>query len=95
MARGSKAAAIRQYTSEHPEAKAAEIVAALKAQKIKVSTTQVYGIISKSNGKAPAMSRKHEHLTGGPLTYAKALAVAAGGIQQARDVLETLAELQV
>ena len=36
MAKNSKAAKIREYLGEHPEAKAADVVAALKSREVEV-----------------------------------------------------------
>lgn len=94
--RGSKAAAIRQYKSEHPEAKATDIVKALKAQRIKVSMTQVYGIISKSNGKTPTPKPKSSPVVSDmPLIHAKQFVMASGGLEQARKVLDFIESLQL
>lgn len=104
--RGSKANAVREYIQNHPTAKTREIVDALAKKRITVSESQVYMILEKAkgNGKSPApgaaVDLPEEPLapnsfTGGPLMFAKVLAVKAGGIEQARAVLECLADLQL
>jgi hypothetical protein len=102
--RGRKAAAIREYIEQNPNAKATEIVNGLAAKRIKVSPTQVYAMLS--NGKAPAspapapVVREEGSLYGPdiskqPLLHATEFARVCGGIAQARKMLDTLDSLQV
>ncbi len=93
MARGSKAAAIREHIEQNPDAKASDVIKSLKAQRIKVSATQVYGIMSKSNGKAP--TKAPEPAGDQPLLQAKAFIVSAGGVDKARAMIDTLVSLQL
>ena len=55
----SKAAKIRALLAERPDAKAKEIVEALKAQKVRVSVAQVYNVKATSgNGKPKPAAKK-------------------------------------
>jgi hypothetical protein len=99
--RGEKAAAIREYRNQHPEAKATEIRKALAKQKIKVSPNQVYSILSEPAQKpAEAMPAKQEpngqpNVKDMPLVHAKQFVVAAGGLTEARKVLDFIESLQL
>jgi hypothetical protein len=90
----SKAAKIRAVLAERPDAKAKEVVEALAAKKVKVSTAQVYMVKSASgkssaNGK-PAAKKASPYDS---LVQAKKLADAMGGVDKARAALEVLARL--
>jgi hypothetical protein len=87
----SKAAKIRALLAERPDAKAAEVVEALKAQKVKVSVAQVYNVkaTSGANGK-PAAKKASGYES---LIQAKKLADAMGGVDKARAALDVLARL--
>jgi len=89
----SKAAKIRAVLAVRPDAKAKEVVEALKAQKVKVSAAQVYMVKSagggKSNGKPPAKKASGYEA----LVQAKKLADAMGGIDKARAAMDVLARL--
>lgn len=52
--RGSKVAAIREYIEQNPKAKQREIVEALAKRRIKVSSSQVYGVLSNGTALKPA-----------------------------------------
>jgi hypothetical protein len=96
--RGSKAAAVREYIQEHPTAKTREIVDALAKQRIKVSESQVYAILGKSNGEvaAPkAPTTNGQPAAEQPLLTTKAFVIAAGGIDKARASIDELASLQL
>ncbi len=90
MARNSKAAKIREYLAEHPDAKAADVVAALKSQRVKVSVAHVYQL--KTNGK-PKRAKRANGDTLSALIEAKKLAVKLGGVDKARAALDALAKL--
>ena len=91
----SKAAKIRALLVERPDTKASEIVAALAAQKVKVTPGQVYnlkstmGITTGGNGK-PAAKKASAYES---LIQAKRLADAMGGVEKARAALDVLAKL--
>ncbi len=87
MKRRNKAAKIRQYLADHPDAKAADVVAALKSQRVKVSAAQVYNVMS--NGKP----RRRKGDTLAALIEAKKLAVKLGGVEKAREAINALAKL--
>ena len=91
MARNSKAAKIREYLAEHPDAKAADVVAALKSQRVEVSAAHVYQLKAK-NGKPRRVSRSNGDVLSA-LIEAKKLAKKLGGVDKARDALNALAKL--
>jgi hypothetical protein len=94
MAQNSKAAKIREYLAEHPEAKAGDVVAALKSQRVKVSVAHVYQLKS-ANGK-PRRVKGVKRPKGDTLTAlieAKKLADKLGGVERARAAVEALAKL--
>jgi hypothetical protein len=101
--RGAKSAAIREYIEQKPGAKAREVIDALAKQRIKVSANQVYALLNKSNGEAaPKAPEATAPESNGQLPaydtvllQAKEFAVAAGGIEQARWVLDALSKLQL
>jgi hypothetical protein len=86
--RRNKAAQIREFLAEQPEASAAEVVKALASQRVRVSPAQVY------NAKATAGKPK---ASGSPgyesLIQAKRMADAMGGVEKARAALDVLAKL--
>jgi len=86
----SKAAKIRALLAERPDAKAKEVVEALKAQKVKVSTAQVYMVKSASGNGKPAAKKASGYES---LIQAKKLADAMGGVEKARAALDVLARL--
>jgi len=93
----SKAAKIRALLAERPDAKASEVVAALAAQKIKVTPGQVYNLKStigkpaSGNGKPKTAAKKASGYES--LIQAKKLADAMGGVEKARAALDVLARL--
>ena len=94
MAKNSKAAKIRDYLADHPDAKAADVVAALKSQRVKVSAAHVYQLKS-ANGK-PKRSKSARRSKGDTLTAlieAKKLADKLGGVDRAREAVNALAKL--
>lgn len=88
MARSSKAAKIREYLADHPDAKAADVVGALKSQRVKVTAAHVYQLKA-ANGKPKRA--KGDTLTA--LIEAKKLADKLGGVDKAREALSALAKL--
>ena len=92
MAKDSKAAKIRAYLASNPDAKAADVVAALKAQRVKVSVAHVYQLKA-ANGKPKrrAKAAKGDMLTA--LLEAKKLADKLGGVDRAREALNALAKI--
>ena len=91
MAKNSKAAKIREYLAEHPDAKAADVVAALKSQRVKVSAAHVYQLKAK-NGKPKRAARSSSDALAA-LIEAKKLVVKLGGVERAREALNALAKL--
>ncbi len=89
MAKSSKAAKIREYFADHPDAKAADVVAALKTRKVRVSIAHVYQLKA-ANGK-PKRRAKGDMVTA--LIEAKKLVDKLGGVDQAREALIALAKL--
>ena len=93
--RGAKAQAIRDYHTAHPDAKATDIIKALREQRnIKVSPNQVYSIISKPKAK-PRVKSNGQPAGDMPLIHAKQFVVAAGGLEQARKTLDFIESLQL
>jgi len=86
--RRNKAAKIRAQLSAHPNATAKEIVATLKAQRVRVSTAQVYNVKAAMSKTGNGKRGKYEDLI-----QAKKLADALGGIDKARAALDVLAKL--
>jgi hypothetical protein len=95
--RGAKSQAIRDYLSENKKAKAADVVSALSAKGIKVSTAMVYNLKArKSMGK-----RRKKTRAGGTeishsishLLAAKEFVDATGGLKQAQGALAAFAKL--
>jgi hypothetical protein len=83
--RRNKAAKIRALLADNPDASAKEIVAALAAQRVRVSPAQVY------NAKAAMAKPKDNGYSS--LIKAKRLADAMGGVEEARRALEVLERL--
>lgn len=96
--RGAKSDAIREELKKNPEAAPKEIVATLKAKKIKVSSQMVSTLRSKQNGPAKKR-RKKRGAAGGEmvavetLVKAKKLAAQLGGVDKFRDAIDALAKL--
>ena len=86
----SKAAKIRAVLAERPDAKAKEIVEALKAQRVRVSVAQVYNVKATSGNGKPAAKKASGYES---LIQAKKLADAMGGVEKARAALDVLAKL--
>ena len=87
--RRNKAAKIRQALTDNPSASVKEIVATLKASRVRVVSAQVYAIRSTmSNGNGKRKPNAYE-----ALIQAKRLADAMGGIDKARAALDVLAKL--
>jgi len=91
----SKAAKIRALLTERPDAKAKEIVAALAAQKVKVTPGQVYNLKSTMGKPASGNGKPAAKKASGfeSLIQAKKLADAMGGVDKARAALDVLARL--
>lgn len=89
--RRNKASKIREFLAERPDASAKEVVAALAAQRVRVSPAQVYNI--KSTGAKPGRPGRPQASGYDSLVQAKKLADAMGGIDEARRALDVLAKL--
>lgn len=95
--RGAKSQAIRDYLAANKKAKASEVVAALAANGITVSTAIVYNL--KARNKMGTRRRKtaaNGHAVGLSITgliAAKKLVDTVGGIEQAREAINALAKL--
>jgi hypothetical protein len=90
----SKATKIREYLAAHPDAKAADVVKALKADRVRVTTAHVYNIKA-TNGK-PKRKAKGQAAKRDPfaaLILARRLADQVGGVDKAREALDALARL--
>ena len=86
--RRNKAAKIREFLAEQPDASAAEVVKALAAQRVRVSATQVYNVKATAGKPKASGSGGYESLI-----QAKRLADAMGGVDKARAALDVLAKL--
>jgi hypothetical protein len=91
--RHNKAALIREIQAQKPDATAKEIVDTLAAKKVKVTAAYIYTLKAK-NGK-PTDGRGKSASLGGvdALVKAKKMADQLGGIDKARELLATLAQL--
>ena len=91
----SKSERIRDYLSKNPTATAAEIVKALKKERIKVSMPLIYQQLSKA--KTPAKAKPVKSTSNGlsvaSLMEAKKLVAQAGSISEAEKALNLLAQL--
>jgi len=87
----SKAAKIRALLAERPDAKASEVVEALKSQKVRVTAAQVYNVKATSGNGKPAAKKATSGFES--LVQAKKLADAMGGLDKARAALDVLARL--
>jgi hypothetical protein len=87
--RRNKATKIRAELTANPNASAKEIIAKLKAQRVRVTPAHVYNVrAAMENG------TKKQKLSGyEALFQAKRLADAMGGIDKARAALDVLARL--
>lgn len=83
--KGSKAAAIREYLSQKPTAKAKEVVEAMAERRIKVTVAQVYGLKSKPRSEGVKLDA---------LLQAKKLVDVLGGVDKAKAALDVLAKLR-
>ena len=92
MAKSSKAAKIREYLAAHPDAKAADVVAALKSQRVMVSAAQVYNLKA-AKGKPKRRVKAAGGDTLSALIEAKKLADKLGGVERARAAVNALAKL--
>jgi hypothetical protein len=89
----NKSALIREYMAKKPDASAKEIVDALAGKRVKVTAAYIYALKAK-NGKPKAGKAKSAALGGvDVLVKAKKMADQLGGIDQARELLATLAQL--
>ena len=89
----NKSVLIREYMAKKPDATANEIVDALAAKKVQVSAAYIYALKGK-NGKPKAGKAKSAALSGvDALVKAKKMADQLGGVDQARELLATLAQL--
>ena len=88
--RRNKAAKIREELNNSPDASAKEIIASLKAKRVRVTPAHVYNVRAtmQQNGS------KKQKLSGYEvLIQAKKMADAMGGIDKARAALDVLAKL--
>ena len=83
--RRNKAAKIRAILVERPDATAKEIIETLAERRVRVTPAQVYNLKSKL-----AMPKADGYDS---LIRAKKLADAMGGVDKAREALNTLAKL--
>jgi len=91
--RHNKAALIREIQAEKPSATAKEIVDALAAKKVKVTTAYIYALKAKK-GTAKNVKLKSATFDGvETLVRAKKMADALGGVDKARELLAALAQL--
>jgi len=86
--RRNKAAKIREFLSEQPDASAAEVVKALAVQRVRVSPAQVYNVKATAGKPKANGSTVYDSLI-----QAKRMADAMGGVDKARAALDVLAKL--
>jgi hypothetical protein len=94
---GAKSQAIRDYLKSNKKAKAPEVVSALSANGIKVSTAMVYNVKArKSMGKRRRRAEANGQVIGPSISHllaAKRLVEETGGVKQAQDAIAALAKL--
>ena len=88
--RRNKAAKIREELNANPDASAKEIIASLKAKRVRVTPAHVYNVRAtmQQNGSKKSKPGGYEILI-----QAKRMADALGGIDKARAALDVLAKL--
>ena len=95
--RGAKTQAIRDYLKANKKAKAPEVVAALEANGVKVSTAMVYNLKARhSMGKRRRKAEADGQAIGPSISHllaAKKLVEETGGVKQAQEALAALAKL--
>ena len=95
--RGVKSQAIRDYLNENKQAKAVDVVAALSAKGINVSTAMVYNLKArKSMGKRRRQARAGGTEISHSITHlvaAKRFVEATGNLKQAQEALAAFAKL--
>ena len=93
----SKSEKIRDYLSKNPNASAAEIVKALKKERVKVSMPLIYQQLAKAKSPRKARgsksSRNGNGISVASLMEAKKLVSQTGSISEAEKVLNLLAQL--
>lgn len=98
LQRGAKSQAIREQLEANPQATPKEVVAALKSQRIKVSSQMVSTLKAKMKGGAKKGRRKKAAGNGkfdiDTLIRAKKLAELLGGVEKAKVAIDALAKLQ-
>lgn len=96
---GSKAQAIRdEFASQGPSARPRDIIAALKAKGITVSSAQVSNLKASKGKRGPGRKSAGRHSGNGMISLAtlvevKKLADRLGGVENARHALDALAQL--
>ena len=95
----NKAQAIRdEFTSQGPSTRPKDVIAALKARGIVVSSAQVSNVKASMGKKKRGPKARPSHATNGMLSLevlleAKKLAARVGGVETARRALDVLARL--
>lgn len=94
----TKSETIRRYISKHPDAKAPEILAALRKSRVSVSLPLIYQQLAKASGELPATRTKSSKPSGkevsvASLLEAKKLVARAGSVAQAEKALDILKQL--
>lgn len=94
----SKSQRIREYIAAHPKATGADIHAALKKQKIRVSMPLIYQVLARSrkprNGRRSRANSGGETINVASLMEAKRLVAYAGSIAEAERILKVLGKLR-
>ncbi len=88
----SKSQKIRDYLAANPHASAADVRAALKKERIKVSLPLIYQQLSKSSKPAKTKDSNGD-VSVASLLEAKKLVSEAGSVQKAEKALDLLAKL--
>ena len=97
----NKTVAVKEALAKNPKAKASEVVSALAAQGIRVSSAYVYALKSKAKAKKRKEKREKAVATSNSIgvmdpvrliRQVKELAVRAGGLRHLRQLVEVLAE---
>ena len=92
--RGAKSAAIREFLEANPGAMPKDVVGALKAKGLRVSSQMVSVLKGKLNGSSGTrQGRRVGNLNLDSLIEAKKLADRLGGVAKAQEALAVLAKL--
>lgn len=95
---GAKAQAVRDALTANPDASAMDVVAELKAKRMKVTPQVVYAVKARMGKGKKRRGRKAASSNGAftidNLILAKKLAEQLGGVEKAKAIIDALSKLQ-